>query len=139
MIQLMRKRIDPESLEVLYDRPFSPESFAEDFELKDGKWHTKEELGHYQSYTFKMYSGTVQDITMRFRNHLMNVVVNKFGSQNYAKAVDADHFEITVPVAVSPQFYSWIFGLRDGVEIVSPPAVREGMRTMLEKALEHYE
>ena len=107
---------------------------------RTGKEHfTKEELGHYQSYTFKMYSGTVQDITMRFRNHLMNVVVNKFGSQKYAKAIEADRFEITVPVAVSPQFYSWIFGLRDGVEIVSPPEVREGMRTMLEKALEHYE
>ena len=27
MIQLMRKRIDPDALEVLYDRPFSKESF----------------------------------------------------------------------------------------------------------------
>ena len=43
MIQLMKKSIDPESLEVLYDRPFTPESFAEDFEIKDGKWHVDEE------------------------------------------------------------------------------------------------
>lgn len=107
---------------------------------RTGKEHfTKEELGHYQSYTFKMYSGEVQNVTMRFHNHLMNVVVNKFSSQKYAKVVDAEHFEVTVPVAVSPQFYSWIFGLRDGVDIVSPPEVREGMRAMLEKAMKRYE
>ena len=43
MIQLMKKSIDPDALEVLYDRPFTPESFAEDFELKDGKWYVDEE------------------------------------------------------------------------------------------------
>ena len=39
MIQLMRKRIFPEEMEILYDRPFTPESLAEDFEIKGGEWH----------------------------------------------------------------------------------------------------
>ncbi|MBE6560362.1 MAG: hypothetical protein E7662_04490 [Ruminococcaceae bacterium] len=39
MIQLMRKQIFPEKLEILYNRPFSAESIAEDFEIKGGKWH----------------------------------------------------------------------------------------------------
>ena len=43
MIQLMRKKIDPDALEVLYDRPFTPESLDEDFEIKDGKWYVDEE------------------------------------------------------------------------------------------------
>ena len=43
MIQLMRKRMYPETMEVLYDRPFTPESFAEDFEIKGGEWHVDEE------------------------------------------------------------------------------------------------
>ena len=31
MIQLMRKRIFPEEMEILYDRPFTPESLAGGF------------------------------------------------------------------------------------------------------------
>lgn len=38
MIQLIRSRLYPEKMEVLYDRPLSPEMLAEDFEIKDGKW-----------------------------------------------------------------------------------------------------
>ena len=43
MIQLMRKRIFPEEMEILYDRPFTPESLAEDFEIKGGAWHVAED------------------------------------------------------------------------------------------------
>ena len=42
MIQLMKKRIYPETMEILYDQPFSPESPAEDFEIKGGKWYGDE-------------------------------------------------------------------------------------------------
>lgn len=43
MIQLIRSRIYPENMEVLYDRPFSAESIAEDFEIKGGKWYVDDE------------------------------------------------------------------------------------------------
>ena len=43
MIQLMRKQIEPETMEILYDRPFTPESLAEDFEVKGGKWYVDED------------------------------------------------------------------------------------------------
>ena len=43
MIQLMRKRIFPEEMEILYDRPFTPESLAEDFEIKGGEWYVDED------------------------------------------------------------------------------------------------
>ena len=42
MIQLMRYRIEEDG-EILYDRSFTPQSFAEDFEIKDGKWHVDED------------------------------------------------------------------------------------------------
>ena len=43
MIQLIRSRLYPEKMEVLYDRPFSPEMLEEDFEIRDGKWYVDEE------------------------------------------------------------------------------------------------
>lgn len=41
---LMKKRIDPDTMEILYDTPFTPESFARDFEVRDGDWHVRD--GH---------------------------------------------------------------------------------------------
>ena len=43
MIQLMKKRLDPDSMEILYDRPFTPESVAEDFTVRGGKWQVDED------------------------------------------------------------------------------------------------
>ena len=37
-MNLMRKRIDPDSMEILYDTPFTQESFERDFEVRDGRW-----------------------------------------------------------------------------------------------------
>lgn len=42
MIQLMKKKLFPENMEILYNRPFSEESLAEDFEIKGGKWHVED-------------------------------------------------------------------------------------------------
>lgn len=100
---------------------------------------TKEEQAQYQKNTFKMYSGKVQDVTMRFRFNMMNAVVDKFGRQDYVKVIDEEHFEITVPVAVSPQFYGWIFGLGGYVTIMAPQSVRKGMVKELEKIRKRYE
>lgn len=41
-MDLMRKRIDADSMEILYDTPFTPESFARDFEVRDGSWHVED-------------------------------------------------------------------------------------------------
>jgi len=38
LIQLMRYRVEEDG-EILYNRPFTPQSLAEDFEIKDGKWY----------------------------------------------------------------------------------------------------
>ena len=99
---------------------------------------TKEDLGLYQRYSFNMYNGTVEEVTMRFRNNMMNAVVDKFGRQNFVNPVDKDHFEITVPVAVSPQFFGWVFGLGNYVTIVGPEWVKDKMVETLEKVRKRY-
>ena len=39
---LMKKRIDPDNMEILYHKPFTPESFRQDFEVRDGNWHVED-------------------------------------------------------------------------------------------------
>ena len=40
-MDLMRKRIDPDNMEIIYDRPFTKESFEQDFEIRDGNWYVE--------------------------------------------------------------------------------------------------
>ena len=42
MINLMKKKIYPEQMEILYNRPFSQESLAEDFQIRAGQWHVED-------------------------------------------------------------------------------------------------
>lgn len=48
------------------------------------------------------------------------------------------HFTITEPIAVSPQFFAWMFGLGEKAEIVAPVEVRNQMRVMMERSLHTY-
>lgn len=41
-MDLIRKRIELENLEPLYDVPFTPESLHNDFEVRGGEWHAKD-------------------------------------------------------------------------------------------------
>ncbi len=42
MIQLMKKKLFLEELEVLYNKPFEKETFERDFEIKAGKWYVED-------------------------------------------------------------------------------------------------
>ena len=96
-------------------------------------------LENYQKQTFSMYGGDVKHVTLRVSNRMMGAIIDKFGRQNYAHPVDDRHFEVTVPVAVSPQFYGWVFGLKNYVTIVSPQDVVEGMKEHLRAVMKRYE
>ena len=74
-----------------------------------------------------------------FRNNMMNTVIDKFGKQLVVRPVDKDHFEVSVRVMVSPQFYGWVFGLGNYVTITSPPSVVEGMKKNLKAITKRYE
>ncbi len=43
MLELMQKTITPEKCEILYDRPFTAQSLAEDFDIKTGKWYVDDQ------------------------------------------------------------------------------------------------
>lgn len=96
------------------------------------------DLSTYTQYTFSMYAGTPQNVVLLFENNFLNVAYDRFGYDVRVKKHDENHFQMEVPVAVSPQFYGWLFGLGDKVEILEPAEVREGMKAMLSKIAENY-
>jgi len=97
------------------------------------------DMQDYHRYTFNMYGGKVELVTLQFLNRMMGAAIDRFRRDIVVSKADDYHFRITVPVAVSPQFFAWIFGLGNTVSIVEPEHVKEKMKDMLKKASERYE
>ena len=98
----------------------------------------KMNMADYQKYTFNMYGGEIRNVTLQFQNKLMNVAIDRFGRDIIPTRVDDEHFKITVPVAVSRQFYGWVVGLGEGVKIVEPDNIKENMRDFLDDIQKMY-
>lgn len=104
---------------------------------------TKEQRARYQQYTFGMYGGgEPQLVKLRVQNSRMDAIIDKFGLNIYPKAVDKDHFEVMVKVVLSPQFYAWVFGLKNYITIVDEEMnkeARQGMIEHLKAVMKRYE
>lgn len=95
-----------------------------------------------QSYTqrvFSMFGGEKQLVAMQFENHLLDSVIDRFGTKNasYSK-VDDEHFSISVEVELSNQFYSWLLQFGEKAKITHPKAVVNKMRKFLENMVSQY-
>lgn len=97
------------------------------------------DMANYTKYTFSMFGGEPEKVTMVFQNRMMGAVMDRFGRDIIASSEDKTHFRVTVTVAISPQFFAWVFGLGKAVRIVSPECVREQMKTMLEDIAQRYQ
>ena len=63
---------------------------------------------------------------------MMGAVMDRFGRDIFVTKEDDRHFRVTVNVAVSNQFFGWVFGLGKMVRIVGPESVKEKMKKALE-------
>lgn len=96
------------------------------------------DLGQYMKSTFGMFNGKEEKVEILFHNSLIDTVIDKFGKEVWLTPVDNYHFKITVPVAVSPQFFGWIFGLGGKATILGPKSVVKKMKDMIENVYEKY-
>ncbi|MBQ9980502.1 MAG: WYL domain-containing protein [Oscillospiraceae bacterium] len=98
----------------------------------------KVDMSAYSKKVFGMFTGAEQTVRMKFKNHLVGAVIDRFGKDIMIIAADSEHFTVSVPVAVSPQFFAWLFGFGDEVEILSPQSVRQEMKDRLAAAAARY-
>ena len=98
----------------------------------------KKDMAAYSKSTFGMFNGEEERVEMVFHNRMMDVVIDKFGKELWLEKVDDWHFKISVTVAVSPQFFAWVFGLGNYVTITGPEHVKQQMKEMLETVHSRY-
>ncbi len=93
----------------------------------------KIDMSAYSKSVFGMFGGNEQSVKIRFANYLAGAVIDRFGRDTVIIRDGDEHFTVNVNVAVSGQFYAWVFGFGRDAEIIAPADIREGMK---ERALE---
>lgn len=107
--------------------------------FRDGKKEFETvDMSEYSKKVFGMFTGEMQTVKLRFANHLVGAVIDRFGRDTMIVAGDEEHFTVSVNVAVSQKFYAWLFGFGTEVEIVSPASAREEMKKAVLEIAEVY-
>ena len=96
------------------------------------------DLAAFAKKTFGMYGGSDEHVTLRCKNHLAGVVIDRFGQDTFMIPGDDGYFKAKVLVSVSPQFFGWVTGIGDGMQILGPESVREQYKAYLTGLLEQY-
>ena len=93
-------------------------------------------IDDYINTTFRMFNAEHTDVELLCDNDVIDSIIDRFGENIEITEAATENFKITVNVATSHIFYSWIFGFGGKVKILGPDAVREEYVAMLDKARE---
>ena len=90
----------------------------------------------YSRKVFGMFSGEEKVVRLRCENRFIGVLRDRFGAELMVQPLDEGYFAVNVTVAVSPQFFSWVFGLGGGVQILEPHDFRHQFQQQLKQLIE---
>lgn len=105
-------------------------------EVRDGeKLFSGFDMALYSKKTFGMYGGREESVTLRCKNRMSGVIVDRFGEDVVFLKSDSEHFEVHVKVHISPNFFGWLLGVSDGISITAPENVKNEFHTLLRDTL----
>lgn len=96
------------------------------------------DIADYANKTFGMFGGKEEAVTMQFENHLIGVVMDRFGKDVSIRTRDESHFSVRVTVAISGQFFGWLTGLGQGACLIAPADVVDEYRHYLQNVMKNY-
>ena len=97
------------------------------------------DMAAYSKESFGMYGGEERSLHIKFRDSLVGVMIDRFGKDIPIHPSKEKGFSEThVNVAVSNQFFGWMFALGTDVEIVSPEDIRERYLKEMKEIVDKY-
>ncbi len=98
------------------------------------------DMASYTKMNFGMFGGKPERVKIHFKNNMVGVILDRFGKEITIRSTnDHDWSETNVEVAVSDQFFGWIFALGDSVKIAGPDDVCIRYKEELVKITSLYE
>lgn len=92
----------------------------------------------YVKKTFSMFPGEQARVELKFKNELVNVALDRFGTGVSLFRVDGEHFKIVTDVFIGTGFISWVMQVGPGVEILSPRGLRRAIWQRLQEMQKIY-
>ncbi len=112
---------------------------AELDEMCDGKEEFKNfDISKFSRTRFGMYNGDTRRVHIQMPNSMCGVFIDRFGKDVDLRKVDDEHVEAVVDVAISYQFFGWIFALGKDVKVTGPADIVEQMRVAAREFAENY-
>lgn len=96
------------------------------------------DMALYSKSVFGMFTGEETIVTLEAENHMVGVIIDRFGKDISLAPISDTHFQATVNVIASPQFIGWIVALGKSIRIVAPDALVERMREEIHRLSEQY-
>lgn len=96
------------------------------------------DIADYANKTFSMYGGKEETVTIQLENHLIGVVMDRFGQDASIRVRDEEHFSVRVTVAISGQFFGWLTGLGAGAKLIAPENVVKQYQEFVDGIMKNY-
>jgi predicted DNA-binding transcriptional regulator YafY len=96
------------------------------------------DLADYGKRAFSMFEGPVEDVRIRFKNHLVTAVVDRFGADARISPDGDEWFALSAALVVSPGLTAWLAHFGGDAEVLSPESAREQVRKTLREMLARY-
>lgn len=97
------------------------------------------DMAAYSKMSFGMYSGQKTKVHIQFPDSMCGVFIDRFGKEITFRRIDETHSELRVDVAVSYQFFGWIFSLGKEVRVTEPAEVVAQMKRAAEEFVANYQ
>jgi predicted DNA-binding transcriptional regulator YafY len=97
------------------------------------------DLPAFAKKTFAMYGGRDEKVALRCGNHLAGVIIDRFGKDVMMIPDEKDSFKANVLVTVSEQFFGWLAGLGNSVQLLAPDTVVNEYKQYLQSILTQYQ
>jgi predicted DNA-binding transcriptional regulator YafY len=87
----------------------------------------------YTEKLYNMYSGEETLTEIEFANHLINVVIDRFGRGIHIRPGMANSFRVSTQAMLSDGLVRWILTWGSDAKVITPPSLVERMKTEAEK------
>lgn len=112
----------------------------EDVIVTEEERHDKDKIGaidlkDYTSVNFSMFSGKRTTVSLVFEKELVGVMIDRFGKDLTIYPSGDGRLVIHPEIAVSTQFFGWLFGLEGKATVTGPAEVVEALKAQMEAFL----
>ena len=96
---------------------------------------TRKDITKYLSEVIDMFTGKTENVKLRFKKPLAEMIFDQFGEETACKEVNETEAETVVSVSVAPTFFSWLATFNGGIKIAGPIKVANAYKEFLKSNL----